>query len=574
MRFRPALVASVGAFVAGSVLCAFLLWPLPIDLATSHLVSPFSDSHAWVLDQLGQGEVIGRSCAAGFPEARELRLIGWVPLLLGQPMASILGSLGATNLMLWLSLPVSAAATAWLLASWTSADRITCALLGVAFASCPTLLATLAGGELPKLQAWIFPLGLLALDAARTTWRGRLALAVLGLGAAFTSPYYALALPLCAGVVALVHLRSRPGVRGLAESAGLLAILALSMAPAGPYYAADRAGGGDAIFQPARRAPMSVGALPHPAPVASVDALLGVAPRAPGSLYEPQHVSALGTALVGLGMLGLVVGRGRGHWSGGALLVGGTALALGPALAWNGAWLGLGDRMLLLPVTALEALGYPTSRGGLYYRYAVVAVLGLCLLGARALAGRRWAPVAAALLLGTHLAQGLWLTGRTVSPQDGSSSWTWPRPVEEVADLALLATLAGDDGAVYELPIQGPTDGHLGQGALLRAIFHGRPTTGLPRDRMRGPDPARHALEAALEGGEAAPLTKRGFRYLILLAELDWYSDPDSEALTQAFGPPVHEGALLVWDLGPTDQSCLGGRSGARESGSPGRPAQ
>ena len=57
----------------------------------------------------------------------------------------------------------------------------------------------------------------------------------------------------------------------------------------------------------------------------------------------------------------------------------------------------------------------------------------------------------------------------------------WPRMAQPIAGAEVLATLEGPDGAVLELPIQGPTDAWFGQSALLRAVIHGRPTSALPR---------------------------------------------------------------------------------------------
>lgn len=577
LRHHLGLLGAFALSLAVVLLLTAGIWAAP---GSRHLLTAFGDSHAWVLEQLAQGRTTGRHCVAGYPEARELRLIGWGPLLLGLPLRAVVGTVAAFHLLLLVSLPLSAAAAAALVRRWTGAGAGVQACLGAAYALCPTLLATLGAGELPKLQAWILPVALLALDDALRAGHGpvrRLAqlvlLGLVGLVSAFTSPYYALALPLLAGGMVLGqlwrHRRLQPAA-ALLRGGLVLGALYLGLSPAADYYEDVATGSGQSIFQPARRAELRAGPLPRPQPVAEPYTLLLGPRQGAGSPYEAAHVPTLGLGLLGLGLLGLrrrreaTGGRGAGL----ALAAGGVLLAMGPALVLGGAVVGWGDTVLALPVYLLELLDYPTAKGGLYFRYALVAVLGLVLLGARGLARHPRAAGIAAVALLLNLAHGLGITltraiGPTAEAADRSEPWRfWPRPAEEIAAHELLASLRGGDGAVLELPLQGPTDGHLGQAGLLRAVFHGRPTTSLPRDRQGGADPARAALRRAVAEGSSAPLQELGVRYVILDLSLDWYAEPDASELTEALGPPAHgtgpDAALRVWDLGPTEVRCLG----------------
>ena len=531
---RPALLAAIATLAVVIGLC----WPLGLDLGDAHLLTPFGDSHAWVFDWMGRHlpALPPTTCEAGYPELRAIRPIGWAPALVSLPLRALGGPLFAANLLQLLSLPLTAAATALLLARWTDAPPGVVAPLSAAVALSAPLLGHLATGELPNTQAWILPLGLFFADLAlkRPTWS--LALAGLGLLAAFTSPYYGLALPLILLGVGIARLKQPQSIpHGLLAAA----LLGLAMVPAWLYFQPDQAGGGQSLFQPALKAAATL-RLPWPSPVATLDGLLLGPGRPQGSPFEPRHVATIGILWPLAGLLFRRAGRGR--QAGLALAVGGILLALGPTLAVGEQLFSVGGRVFPLPVALLEALHYPTRIGGLYYRYSFLAILGFALIVAAGLP-RRWMAWGLASLLLLDALRGTGLD--------------WPRPVEAVSDAAWLEEIAGTDGAVLELPLQGPTDSQLGQGAMLRALFHRRPTTGIPRDRQGGADPARAALTAALAGPDPAEaLRAAGYRWILLLDELDWYSKPDRAALEAALGPPTHTGALMAWDLGPTSPAC------------------
>jgi len=499
----------------------------------------------WVFDQLISGGGSGAECGAGYPITRTVRAIGWVPGLLFLALRPLLGALGAANLVQLLSLPASAVVAAVLVRRTTGLSPWVAAILGATFGLCPTLLGTLATGEVSNTQAWLLPAFLLAAQPALRGERwGVLAVAATGLAAAFTSPYYALALPIVAGFLAAPHLRNR-------WSWFTLGALALSLMPAWLYYGQGAAGGGASVFRPARQVANRPVELPHPAPVAQPETLLWHSAPAPGSDVETVHVVALGLALLLLAGVAIVRKRGAPGWTLGlGLVIGGVLAAMGPVLYAGGLLRGVGSTPLPLPVALLEAIGWPTRQGGLYFRYAVIAELGLVLLAATALKGHRRAVPIAAMVLGLHVAEGVRASG----------PWT-ERARSPVVGRTLLSSLSGPhDGAVLELPLQGPTDAWFGQSALLRAVYHQRPTTGMPRGNMKPNDPVRGRFSRAL--GEPDPaaahalLREAGYRLVVLPESLVPHTSPGLDRLRQALGEPVRQDGLIMWDVGPSLSKC------------------
>ena len=543
--------SSLIAFCIPLGVCAVLWWPIPIHLDTWHVHTAFADSHVWVFDRLARGAFDAlplADCMAGFPTAQTMRAIGWAPGLLAILLRPLLGALGAANLIQLVSLPLSAVAATALIRRTTDSDPVVAALLGAAYGLCPTLLGTFATGEISNTQAWILPALLLAVHLARQgSMRALLAVFTIGLISPFTSPYYALALPFLGGFAVL------PGLRHTAtraRSLTVLGVLAASLLPAWPYYSGDAAGGRASLFRPARARDLFPAELPHPAPVAQPETLLWHSAPAPGSDVETLHVTALGVALLALALWGLWrQRRAPGRTMGLALVAGGVLAALGPVLYAGGQLRGLGSTALPLPVALLEAVDWPTRQGGLYFRYAVLAELGLVVLGAMALRRRRHARWVAAAVLVLHVAEGVRASGpwseRTRSPVHGRT---------------LLEGLAGHDGAVLELPVQGPTDGWFGQGALLRAVYHQRPTTALPRAIQDRRHPVHLVVRDAFRQSDpeqvGAVLRSAGYRLVVLPERLVPHVDPPFSILSAALGPPDHDDGLYVWDLGPTEVRC------------------
>ena len=553
-RWFPLLVALVVPLgVAGA-----LWWPVPLYLSTLRPLTAFSDSHVWVFEHLWgglHGAPVDPTCAAGYPAARSFRPIAGVPALMWMGLRPILGALAAANLVQLLALPLSSIAAFAVLRRSTAAAPLPAALLAATYALCPNLLGTLATGEISNTQAWILPAWMLAVGWARLQWRGLAAVGLVGAAAALTSPYLALALPLVAGCAWLVGARRRDGAWAR-EGAGIVA-LGLGLLPAWFLFRPDQAGGGASVFRPAR-ADLNPGLdLPMPSPVAALDQLLVGSSHSAGSPYETVHVAALGLPL--LAAAGWALWRGRrdrtAAWGWGlGLAVGGTLLAMGPWVAAGGRLLTVGGMRVPTPVALLEAVGWPTAMGGLYFRYGVVAVLGLVLLVADRLSGRGAVPVSGAILA-TNLAFGLSVAGVS-----------WPIATAPVAGHAWLAERADqpgpdDDGAALELPLQGPTDAHLGQAALLRAVVHGRATSGLPRSVVNPADPTRRLWMDATRAGSRdsvrAALVASGVRLVLLPAELAPHADPPLDRLRALLGEPDLDGDLIAWDLGPASPTCV-----------------
>lgn len=533
------------------LVCGALWWPVPVALDHHHVHTAFADSHVWVFDHLARrpdGDLPGAGCLAGYPIERSVRAIGWVPGLVAMALRPVLGALGAANLVQLLSLPASALAAAVFVRRTTGVDPYVAALLGAAFGLSPTLLGTLATGEISNTQAWLLPCFLLAArGAVRDGPRALPAVAAVGLAAAFTSPYYALALPIIGGLYAAASLRD-PAVR--TRALAMLATLGAALLPAYPYYGGGAAGGASSLFRPARALTERALTLPHPAPVAQPETLLWHSAPPPGSDVETLHVTALGLALLAVAAFGLLRRRGtRGYGLGLGLTVGGMLAALGPVLYVGGVLRGVGSVPLPLPVGLLEAVGWPTRQGGLYFRYAVVAELGLVVLAATALRHHRRARWLATLVLLLHIAEGARASG----------PWS-ARTRSAVHGRAALEVLAGTDGAVLELPLQGPTDGWFGQQALLRAVYHQRPTTALPRAIHPRQSPVhRHwtdALAASTPAGTRAHLVEAGYRLVLLPEALAPHVQPPLAMLEAALGPAASADGLLIWDLGPATARC------------------
>ncbi len=576
-----ALAPAAVALVAGLLVVAGLSWPLALHLGTWHPLTPFGDSHVWVFDwlarTLGRGELPVTTWEIGYPHTRVVRIIGWLQALAAVPLRPFLGPLGAANAVQLLSLPASGVLAGLWIRRRTGADRWTAAALGLIYALCPTALSTFGMQEISNTQLWVIPAFLMALELSDARARALPILLLVSFVAPFTSPYYALALPLIAGGWAVWRVwrprldapvrspgpgRARRMVVRMLRPALVLAVIAVGMLPSRIYYEPLGAAGGLGAFRPARRATIQ-DTLPFPPPVARPDALLLGTDPVPRQPRESHHVAYLGLVLL-VATAVLAVQRRppgatrRGLVEGAALLVGGGLLALGPYLAWGDQLVRIGGSRIALPVWLLEAAGYPTRMGGLYFRYAVVAEAGLVLLAGALLAGRRRSAPVAWGLLALHVADGIRATGTM-----------WPRPCEEVPGLADLREMTGADGAVLELPLQGPTNGMLGQGGMLRAVFHGRPTSSLARDvPSREAELSMLVTEAANAGsGRLDRLRAAGFRYVVLPREEEAGIGPVDQLAIARLGPPWRDGALCIWDLGPARLAPLALDAAPRTTG-------
>ncbi|MCB9746014.1 MAG: hypothetical protein H6740_25790 [Alphaproteobacteria bacterium] len=537
--------------VATALSCA-LTWPLPLHLGEWVIHDAFSASHAWAADHVFQalfGErALNPTSAAGYPYVRYVPFIGWGPNALSWPLRPALGALGAFQVVHLLSLPLTALATLPLLRRWTDADPWTCAAAALAFASCPYLLSTLAIGETPKLQAWGFPLFLWAaqrwLDGR---WTGGPLMALVATVLGFTSPYYGMALPLVTGALCVIAVLQRRGWRAWAWAAAPLAWTAAALLPVFFYFSQPPLPLVAQMMRPALAGETGM-VLPSPHPVATPqDLLFGAAPAARGA-YEVYHLAYLGLPLLVacLALLGLRRARAKGAWAGAALLLGGVLLAMGPNLA-------LGERFtaLPLPATVLAWAGYPYIKGGMWFRLVVLASLGLSVLLASGLSGRRWAPWLAWGLVGLHVGDALRASG------------PWPLTVEPVPGYAQLAEMrvtgSTSDGAVLQLPLQEGPGWAESQILLAAAAVHGRPTTALSRDVLAIEASAMRAMIAqAMDAPDpAAALRALGFRYVTHQPMPKLRSRISREELDAKLGPGEGGALFMSWDLGPTTLAPL-----------------
>ncbi len=529
-RWFPILLAFLVPLGVISALC----WPLPLHLNDHFHPSIFGPSHAWTADHLwqvlAQGEPLSPTHRAGYPWPRDARFIGWLPLLAMLPARLVLGPITTFHLAELLALPCSAIASWPLIRRWTDAGPWTTAAACISFALCPLALGVFSTGELPKLAIGLIPLFLWSLDRGTSPDEnpGWLALpALLALLTAFTSPYYGLALPLLTGGLLAVRVwRSRtllrPFVGGLVVAAALL--------PAWWYYGASAAHTNLELFMPARSGGIHP-ELPQPHPVASLQDLLLGLPAPVDSPWTTRHVAYVGSAL----LLALLVHAlwkrrpQRGRKAAFALLIVGAVLAMGP-------WLYLNETFIPFPLPAwlLGRFGYPLGDGGMYYRMAVLASLGLALWLAAELAQR---PRLAWILLATQLCDA------------ARSSGPWPLEVEPIPAASLMKEIRGRDGAVVNLPFG--QDLIPAQRQLLLAAVHGRPTTALPRTMLHAERRRSAGLweQAFRSDDPAQALRDVGVRWVMA------HGDPRAFGIHVAarLGEPWESsGGLQLWDLGPT----------------------
>ncbi len=536
------LPAAVVAATVALGLIASLLWPMPLHL--SHMVDGFfNGSQVWCFSHMADmltGDAGWQTDRIGWPYTVQLRFIAWAPAVLVAPLQDTLGAVGAYNVALLLSFPLAALTGTWLI-SLTGARPAAAAAGGLVFAFSPVALGFLAAGQIEKTQLWTLALALSVLVCATRRWRWLPLVPAAGLLVGFTSPTFAMFLPLAAGLWAAWAVWTArgwlwPGIR----AAAALGLLAGALVWLRPHY--DYSPGPRQLyaFAPSTTPPGThADLLPMVARVD--DMLLGAEQPVSDSRRGSQSVQVayLGwPLLVAGGALSVTrfVGRGLG-W--GTLLTG-AVLSLGPRLADHDGFVQRADGSeLLLPALLLSELGYPIARSGMYYRFLVLAGLGGGVLIAAG-SGRRWwlAWLLAAAVIGDGLHQ---------------TADLWPRPSAPVPGRAALERMALDlsPGAVLAFPLK--VDDHGGGEQMLLATIHGRPTNGLPRDMQRQP-PTLDALDwmaeaAAAEDG-AAVLEAHGVRYVLWLSWLrPRRDDLTLDEVEAVLGEPQQDGALLWWAL-------------------------
>jgi len=537
MKQRPHLLA----FLIGAALAFALCWPLPLGFGSHWNPSAYLASHAWVanhlFDSLSSGSNPHQVYELGYPWIREARFIGWVPAIASWPLRPLFGPLGAYQLICLLSFPFSAwMATRWI-ESQSKCSPWMAAPAGLIFAFCPYQLATLQTGEVPKLQIWVIPLFLLGLSAVKKL-RSRSTAVLVGICiiGSFTSPYYGASFPLFAGLAALIYAKRKEMGRAMA----VLIATAAGMLPALLYFG-DHPEGGASLFRPAKATLSPDTLLPVPHPVASLrDLTLGM-PSHSSSPWDTVHESSLG--------LVMILACAFFFWRSRAEKREGRLLGLGVGLI--GLFLAMGPTLVLvdhktpipLPVSFLELANYPLKTGGMYYRMAPIALLGMALILATSLPQKRRGFALMWLIVGLQTAEAIRHTG------------PWPLQVEPVPSQGFFRSIAGEDGAVFTVPVLTTRAPGGAQKTVLRGLIHGRPVTALPSDvnstEMRQ---MQKLLDKSLKQPDPSKaLRDEGFRYVIYHPEFNTLSHrAERDRLLRILGEPTRQPRFLLWDLGPT----------------------
>lgn len=568
-------LAPLGVALVALALSAALFWPLPLALDARIPSSAFGDSHVWAFDQAARmigGEIPWSKLTdrAGFPRERLAPLLGWAPAIFATPLRGALGPLGAFNAV-FLATPALVALLSWLwLRRATGAGRLAAAAGAIAFTFSAPNLANLAAGNIDKAQVWVYPAWLIVAWLVVGSWRGALALplaALVALAAAFSEPYLGLFLPLIAAPLALGLAMRQPGrIAALVRATLLLGVTALALSPAKDYYGDPYDRKAARAFSPAPAPDRVNPPPPFQDPVAEPTAFF-VAEAPPADLHTPAHVVYLGIPLL-LVVAALARRPFPGRATGLTLLGVGALVALGPQLLLDDQWATHGGEPYLLPMAALEALGYPLARGGQYYRAAPIAALGLATLlaGGLGAATRWWERGLGLFVVPVMVLDAMRVTG------------PWPRPSEQIPGLAACAAIAAssDAGAVLALPLSATqTEGGR---KLLMAALHGRATTALPlhvpHDLAVNEAPWLYSWRFAVDHRQGTPtdaLRTAGFAFVLhtpLGAET--IDSLGKESLTALLGPPtLVDGEVSLWAIGPAKPRP--GSGGAPLGGGPPR---
>lgn len=539
MPYRRAALAA--AAVVGCVIVA-VTWPVVLHAGTHYTPSPFGMLHAWTADLLWRvlsaGEAPSPTCEAGYPWRRTALYIGWAPIVASWALRPLLGPIAAWQVVMWLSLPVTAAAGVAMLRRFTDASPLVCAALGAAWACAPFFLGVFGTGEVPNLQGGLLVAFLIGADRSLLGERGgRPLLAIAAVATPLTSPYFGLSLPFLLVGMACVRVR----LAGLRRLVATLVTGAVAMGVAFVPFVGGNPTPQRNLFRPAMPSG-EIDALYRTHNAASLRELFVGHPPIDDPLRNADHVAYLGWPLLLGGLALAVTGRGpaRGRAVGVALLVGGALLAMGPELA-------LVDRSLGVPLPGkvLTALSSVWQRADGWYRFSALASLGLSVwVAAEATRRRRHGAVIVAGLAAVQIADAV----RATRP--------WPRPIAPVPAREILEAVPRDDGgAVLFLPLE--PGKHDATRRMLVATVAGRPIEALTRSMNPREFGAVAAFwQARLDAADPARALREAGVRLVVRDEDE--GDAAVRGLGERLPPPIGRAdGLVVHDLGPTSPRCM-----------------
>lgn len=566
------MVAGVATALVAGIFAVGLFWPASAHPGSQLPQTAFLDSHVWGLDHidrmiLGDVPFAPRTDRAGFPLLRRAPVLGWAPALMTLPFRGWVDPVAATLGVLLASPALAAlAALAWL--RRIGLRPAFAALGALTWAFSAPLLANLAAGNVDKAQVWVYPAWLVLARIVLTGSTRSRAAAVAGVGlvalaAAMTEPYLGLFLPLVALPVLTAEVwdQAERG-RAIRWAAASFIATGLGLLPAAAWFAGQQDSVEPQVFWPSP--PPLRGGVLAPDQLPYADPLALVWHGAAADWTQPAHVVYLGLPLIAVAAWGARQGAGWRRVPA-TLSLAALTVALGPVLVFAGSWFRVGSRVLLLPMAALEAGGYPLAHGGAYYRAAPLVGLGAVALAFRwmdqeARRGSAWGRRLAVLLAVLSTADALRVTG------------PWPRPATalEGRDAAAFLAEAPREGAVLMLPLAG--DQATGGRKLLLSALAGRATSALPRHlpaRMVAQETPwlRRWTDAARSGRVAGEvLAEAGFAY-VLLTPLGDDDAPflSAETLESQLGAPIFvSGAYRVWEVPPAAPKGRGGDPSAR----------
>lgn len=548
------LIAALRAWGGlGHLLLALLITgPAALRPTTTLLGSPDVDvwNHAWgpwyFLASAQAGSLPWETRLLAAPDGGVLWFIDPLLGLIGAPLAAVIGVAATWNLLMTLAVAFGSYG-AWRFAEALGAPPQARWVASAALAGSAWLSCELHNGISEAVNLGPMALALAATAEALAAPPGARPWVKVGLGvglSAIVSPYLGLATGACVLVRAL-------GAWRWAWAAALTALLV-----AAPTVAALRA---------QLQHPFAI--IKHPpemnallAAHNAVDPRAFVAPLGFRSVDLSaegfEHSPYLGFVALALGAWGVWGAARRGPllaWAAAGLAC--AVLALGPYLYWEGAFVELDGRKLMLPWAFVQsvipglAITHPLRLAAPTLAVtAALAALGAARLGPRAI----WlAPVV--------LADGLLLSGAP-----------WPVAVSPAEIPSVYDELTPGDGVVLDLPTDAGTTMSTSR-YLYYQTAHGHPIPYAPDARAATSPLLRRASFRALAaicrrradeqtrlGFDGGPqdavrredLTAEGVQYVILHRSLDPHVTPTLRAALEAgLGPGVEIGDAVLWDL-------------------------